>query len=111
MTSMQRCARFRTWRRRAGSLMTLAFCAACAACSPAPRPVALMPPESLLARCPTPPTPPELMAANDLRAYALAATRHMVSLNAALDGCNADKAALRAWYARMAARMTEAAND
>lgn len=51
------------------------------------------------------------MAANDLRAYALAATRHMVTLNAALDGCNADKAALRAWYARMAAHMTEAAND
>ena len=47
------------------------------------------------------------MSANDLRTYALAVTRHMVALNAALDGCNADKTALRAWYAKM----TEAPHD
>ena len=89
----------------------LIFCAACAACSPAPRPLTLMPPESLLEQCPAPTTPPDLMNASDLRAYALAATRHMVALNAALDGCNADKTALRAWYAQMAGQATEAPHD
>lgn len=107
MILTKRCARLSNWRRKARNLTMLAFCAACAACSPTPRPVLLMPPESLLEQCTAPQTPPDIMSANDLRAYALAATRHMVALNAALDGCNADKTALRAWYAKM----TETSND
>ena len=50
-----------------------------------------------MADCPTPAVPDALLKATDMREYARQATRHVVTLNAALDMCNADKAALRAW--------------
>lgn len=41
------------------------------------------------------------MQSTDIRAYALASTRYAVAVNTALEMCNADKAALRAWRASL----------
>lgn len=38
-----------------------------------------------------------MMQTADMREYARQATRYTVEISAALDMCNADKAALRAW--------------
>lgn len=79
----------------------LLFLTLCAGCSPKIQTVPVTPPESLLLDCPTPQVPETMMQSADLRGYALASTRYVLALNAALEMCNADKAALRAWRAAL----------
>lgn len=66
-------------------------------CAPKVETVVLTPPESMLMDCPRPEIPDAMMQTRDMREYARQATRYTVALNAALDMCNGDKAALRAW--------------
>lgn len=56
----------------------------------------LTPPDELTAPC-AHPDAPEGLRTGGLRDFAMAATRHIVDYAAALDACNADKAAIRAW--------------
>ena len=94
--------RWTNWiARRARLLMSLMICGltVCAGsgCAERVRTVVLTPPTALLADCPPPAVPDELMRTKNLRVYALAASQHIVQLNTALEMCNGQMAAHRAW--------------
>ena len=70
------------------------------ACAKKTEYVLLEPPSVLLLDCKRP-TTSQIGVTKNLREYSLAVTELNAQYNAALDSCNADKMALRAWYKEM----------
>ena len=71
------------------------------ACAKKTEYVLLEPPNLLLNECARPAASPKLANSASLREYAFALTEMNMKYQEALDACNADKLALKAWYKEM----------
>ena len=69
------------------------------------------PPVALMAPCDKPTVPSDMMHGDDIKAYAVMATRYIIDLQEALDICDAKLQGLREWSSKMGVRHGRGTND
>lgn len=82
-------------------LLLIFSSAAVTACAKAPTAIVLTPPKALMLPCEKPRVPESMMHGDDIKTYAVAATRYIIDLQEALDICDAKLTGLREWSTKV----------